>query len=254
HQQNERIMLVGTCRDIELTPSSSLRSLLNDLRREQVLVSFPLQPLTQAQIARLIAHLPHELVRRIQSQAGGNPLFAEELARLSDAASGEYPGKFNKSSAHYTSQLDEPPVGMNSANDSGPTPLPETIAAVLERRLNKLGEPCQTLLSKAAVLGRSFEFSLLVSMTGEVGSNEDATLDLLEEALRSGLLTEEVNGSRIVYHFWHPLIVSHLYERLSAARRAQLHRRAAHALIELHRGNEAKGAAAIAHHLSKYGQ
>lgn len=254
HQQNERIMLIGTCRDIELAPSASLRSLLNDLRREQVLVSFPLQPLTQAQIARLIAHLPHELVRRIQSQAGGNPLFAEELARLSDATSGEISGKFKPGSARFASQLDEPAVGMNRTNDSSPTPLPETIAAVLERRLNKLGEPCQALLSKAAVLGRSFEFSLLVRMTGETGGNEDTTLDLLEEALRSGLLTEEVNGSRIVYHFWHPLIVSHLYERLSAARRAQLHRRAAQALIELHTGNETKGAAAIAHHLSKYGQ
>jgi tetratricopeptide (TPR) repeat protein len=104
------------------------------------------------------------------------------------------------------------------------------------------------------VLGRSFEFGLLVRMTGEANSNEDTTLDLLEEALRTGLLTEEVNGNRIVYHFWHPLIVSHLYERLSAARRAQLHRRAAQALIELHSGNEAKEATAIAYHLSKYDQ
>lgn len=254
HQQNERIMLVGTCRDIELAPGSSLRSLLNDLRREQVLVTFPLLPLTQSQIARLLAHLPHELARRIQSQAGGNPLFAEELARLSEVTNSEGEHKLNKSGAHYTGQLDEPAVSLNGASASAPTHLPETIAAVLERRLNKLGGLCQTLLSKAAVLGRSFEFSLLVRMTGEVNNNEDATLDLLEEALRTGLLTEEVNGSRIVYHFWHPLIVSHLYEHLSAARRAQLHRRAAQALIDMHPGNEAKEATAIAYHLSKYGQ
>ena len=254
HQQNERIMLVGTCRDIELAPSASLRSLLNDLRREQVLVTFPLQALTQAQIARLIAHLPHELVQRIQSQAGGNPLFAEELARFSETTFTEPSRKYHNSGPHYTGPLREPTVDISSTNDSGPTPLPETIAAVLEGRLNKLGEACQALLSKAAVLGRSFEFSLLVRMTGAVGNNEDDTLDLLEEALRSGLLTEEVTGSRIVYHFWHPLIVSHLYERLSAARRAQLHRRAAQALIELHPDNDAKGAAAIAHHLEKYGQ
>ncbi len=59
HQQNERIMLIGTCRDIELAPSASLRALLNDLRREQVLVTFSLQPLTQAQIGQLVSHLPH---------------------------------------------------------------------------------------------------------------------------------------------------------------------------------------------------
>jgi DNA-binding SARP family transcriptional activator len=251
HQQNERIMLIGTCRDIELAPSASLRALLNDLRREQVLVTFSLQPLTQAQIGQLVSHLPHELVHSIQSQAGGNPLFAEELARFSEATAGERAKEHTKGRGHYTRGLHEQAIGVNGSVH--PTSLPETIAAVLERRLNKLSSECQTLLSKAAVLGGSFEFGLLMRMMGEGGSSEDATLDLLEEALRSGLLAEEVNGARIVYHFWHPLIVNHLYERLSAPRRAQLHQRAAQALIELHTGNETKGAAAIAYHLSKNG-
>lgn len=244
HQQNERIMLIGTCRDIELAPSANLRALLNDLRREGVLATFPLQPLTQTQIARLIAHLPHELVTSIQRQAGGNPLFAEELARFSEVVQSE-----TATNGHYPARISEVGPAMNRS-----ATLPETIAAVLERRLSKLSSECQVLLSKAAVLGGSFEFGLLVRVTGETGSSEDSTLDLLEEALRSGLLTEEVNGTRIVYHFWHPLIVSHLYERLSAARRAQLHRRTAQALIDLHPGNEAKEAAAIAYHLDKYGQ
>ncbi len=254
HQQNERIMLTGTCRDIELAPSANLRALLNDLRREQVLVTFALQPLTQAQIGQLLAHLPHELIQSIQSQAGGNPLFAEELARFSETVPGEGVRKGSKGGSHsrYSGRIDGRTPGLNGANR--PTSLPETIAAVLERRLNKLSGDCQALLSKAAVLGGSFEFGLLVYMTGDAGTNEDTALDLLEEALRSGLLTEEVNGVRIVYHFWHPLIVNHLYESLSAARRAQLHRRAAQALIELHSGSEAKGAAAISYHLSKYGQ
>lgn len=247
HRQNERIMLLATCRDIELAPSASLRSLLNDLRREQVLVTLPLQPLTQAQIGCLISRLPPELVHSIQSQAGGNPLFAEELARFSEATSGESIKEHGTNP--YTGNRDELTTSTNRS-----TSLPETIAAVLERRLNRLSTECQILLSKAAVLGGSFEFSLLVRMTGDEKTDEDAILDLLEEALRSGLLTEEANGARIVYHFWHPLIVSHLYERLSAARRSQLHRRAAQSLIQLHAGNEAEGAAAIVYHLSKYGQ
>ena len=251
HQQNERIMLIGTCRDIELGPSASLRALLNDLRREQVLVTLPLPLLTTAQVGQLIAHLPRNLVRSIQSQAGGNPLFAEELARLSETqpeASDQEPETRN---GHYPGSLAEISTGIKDSNRS--VPLPETIAAVLERRLNKLGAECQTLLSKAAVLGGSFEFGLLMRMTAEAGANEDTTLDLLEEALRSGLLTEEASGTRIIYHFWHPLIVSHLYEHLSAARRAQLHRRTAQALIELHANNEAEVAAAIAYHLGKHG-
>jgi tetratricopeptide (TPR) repeat protein len=90
-------------------------------------------------------------------------------------------------------------------------------------------------------------------MVGDQGIHEDAILDMLEEALRAGLLTEEGTGTHIIYNFWHPLIVSHLYNRLSAARRAQLHRRAANALMLAHSGNEEEVAAAITHHLSKGG-
>lgn len=251
HQQNERLVLVGTYRELELVPRTKFRSLLNDLRREQVLATFPLQALTQEQTARLLAHLPHELIRRIQSQAGGNPLFAEELARFSEALAGEKYRNYRQHTSHYTGPLDEQTAGTHGPH---PLPLPETIAAVFERRLNKLGPACQALLSKAAVLGRSFELNLLVRVIGETESNEDAILDLLEEALHAGLLTEEVKATKIVYHFWHPLIVSHLYEHISAARRAQLHRRTAQALIDLFADNEAGAATAIAYHLHQYGQ
>ena len=90
-------------------------------------------------------------------------------------------------------------------------------------------------------------------MTSEY--SEDTLLDLLEEALRAGLLAEEGNGTGITYHFWHPLIVSHLYGRLSAARRAQLHRRAATMLEQFYsqQGHEGDGAAAIIYHLSRGG-
>jgi DNA-binding SARP family transcriptional activator/Tfp pilus assembly protein PilF len=229
HLQDERILIIGTCRDAELMPSSNLRTLINDLRREQAIVTLPVQPLTQGQIGSLVAYLPEDIVQSIQTQAGGNPFFAEELARYSDT---------------------------DVANDNQTlltTILPETIAAVLDRRLSRLSSDCQTLLGKAAVLGGSFEFSQLLFMAGDQGTNEDTILDLLEEALHAGLLTEEGTGVRITYHFWHPLIVSHLYERLSAARRAQLHRRVANALLHLHRGRETEVAAAITHHLRKGG-
>jgi len=74
-------------------------------------------------------------------------------------------------------------------------------------------------------------------------------LDLLEEALQAGMLSEEGSGTRITYHFWHPLLVSHLYDGLSAGRRASLHRRAADALIRLYSDRAQEPAAAIAYHL-----
>jgi len=250
HLQNERIMLVGTCRDIELTANSNLRTLINDLRREQSVVSLSLQPLTQTQIGSLVAYLPKDIVQSIQIHAGGNPFFAEELARVSESSlhSTAIPSAEIVLTSQFNALSEEVPGGINRV-----VTLPETIAAVLERRLSKLSNDCLALLGKAAVLGGSFEFNQLLFMAGDQGTMEDAILDLLEEALRAGLLTEEGTDAHVIYHFWHPLIVSHLYDSLSAARRAQMHRRAANALLYVNQGHETELAGAITYHLSKGG-
>jgi len=222
--QDQRILFVGTCRDSELHPSHKLRALVDDLRREQAVVTLPIQPLTQSQIGTLVSYLPKEMIESIQMQAAGNPFFAEELARF---------------------------VGTQENGNHFPHhALPDAVAALLERRLRRLSSDCQILLGKAAVLGGSFELSQLLPMTNE--HSEDTVLDLLDEVLREGLLTEEGMGAYIVYHFWHPLIVNHLYERLSAARRAHLHRRAAEA-IKATQPTQEKVAAAIFNHLRKGG-
>ncbi len=249
HMQGQRILFIGTCRDVELAAMPTLRHLITDLRREQSVVTVPVQPLTPSQIGSLVAHLPQNIIQSIQSQAAGNPFFAEELARVSEAAVlGPTSAEGYAGTTSLAAYSDENSRGMFIASVSS---LPEGIAAVLDRRLSKLSNECQQLLGKAAVLGGSFEFRQLLYMANEYA--EDTLLDLLEEALRAGLLTEEGTGARITYHFWHPLIVSHLYERLSAARCAQLHRRAANALLQMYQGQEGKAAAGITYHLSKGG-
>lgn len=249
HLQDQRVLLVGTYRDTESTSHPKLRTLINDLRREQAILTLSVQPLTSTQIGSLVSYLPEEIVRSIQTQAGGNPFFAEELARCSLPA-----GEYTEASAASSGQSEQETASLllSSEHVEGGT-VPEAIAAVLERRLGNLSSQCQSLLSKAAILGGSFELHHLLTMTGDY--NEDTLLDLLEEALRAGLLSEEGSGERITYHFWHPLIVSHLYRRLSAARRAQLHRRAAQMLeaLSTDKGHEGAPAATVLYHLSKAG-
>lgn len=248
HLRDQRVLLIGTCRDVELAPNDSLRTLIADLRREQAVVTFAVQPLSVSQIGSLVAHLPQNVVQHIQTQAGGNPFFAEEMARVSEVSFASPGLKISEAEPNKisASQLQEARARPGIASG-----LPEGITAVLERRLGKLSEECLALLGKAAVLGGAFELGPLLSMASE--HTEDTLLDLLEEALRAGLLTEEGSGTHITYHFWHPLIVSHLYDRLSVARRAQMHRRAAKALMETNWGREKEVAAAITHHLSKGG-
>ena len=232
------IVMVGTYRDNELPPSNPLRPLLTDLQREQAIVHLPIQPLTDEQISSLVSHVPHlpeTMVPYIQTRAAGNPFFAEELARsleTSDAASLQASTSLEEADAAHS--------------------LPDTIAAVLELRMSRLSSTCQRMLSNAAVLGGSFTFQVICQMeTG--GANEDIILDQIEEAIQAGVLTEEGAGTRISYHFWHPLLVSYLYEQLSAARRARLHRRAAEVLRQSHTGHEEEIAATITNHLIEGG-
>ncbi len=222
------IIVVGTCRDNELPANHALRSLLTDLQRERVVETVALEPLSNEHIGTLVTqiaqptlHIAEPTIELIQDRAAGNPFFAEELTR-----------------------------GVSIQSDA--VPLPESITAVLDLRLSRLSKACQSLLRKAAVLGGSFEFPLIQAMeatNAAAETDEDAILDLLEEGLKSGMLTEEGVGTRITYLFWHPLLVSHLYEGLSAARRANLHRRAADILRSTYQRREEEGAAIITHHL-----
>ena len=231
------ILIAGTCRDIELPPTHSLRTVLNDLQRESAIETISVQPLTDEQIRMLVSGLPEPVVQHIQAHAAGNPFFAEELARnVGAAGTAQFIAPTptsNHTTKHNNIALDEPSA------------LPDTIAAVLDLRLGRISSACHRLLVRAAVLGGSFEFSALRAMeTGPNAIDEDTMLDLLEEALQAGMLTEEGSGTRITYHFWHPLLVSHLYDGLSAGRRASLHRRAAEVLLNTYKGREEEGAAA----------
>ncbi len=220
HLHGFPILLIGTCRDSELpkNPPHPFRVLVSHMQREHSVKTLAVDPLTSEQIALLVSHLPEPMVHHIQEQAAGNPFFAEELARTT------------------------------------PPTLPKTVSAALDHRMSRLSSSCQQLLGNAAVLGGSFEFPVISAMEASSAlADEDAVFDLLEEALQSGVLTEEGMGTRITYHFWHPLLVSHLYDRVSATRRARLHQRAADVLLRMHQGREEEVAATITHHLVKGG-
>ena len=236
----QAVVFVGACRESELAPNHVLHGLIAHMQREHTITTLAIQPLTNTEIRTLVGHLPADTVAYIQQQAAGNPFFAEELAFSSDGAFTE-------------------PVTLSTGKQTGTrrkhSALPESIRAALDHRISKLSRPCQQLLSNAAVLGGSFEFTLMRAMEsyGANQKDEDTILDLLDEALQAGVLAEEGRGTRIRYHFWHPLLVSHLYERLSVTRRALLHRRVAEILQQLYARREEEGAATITYHLVEGG-
>ncbi|HEX7736265.1 MAG TPA: AAA family ATPase [Ktedonobacteraceae bacterium] len=230
------IILLATCKEVELTANRVLNPLVASMLREQVVELMHIQPLSDEHIGVLVSDLPTPAITRIQHQVAGNPLFAEELANDLRTRGG-------------STTIFSPVHGKMDT-----LILPDTIAAALNQRLNRLSKTCRDLLDKAAVLGGSFDFDLIsATESGRVPGDDDVVLDLLDEALESGVLTEEGSGAHVTYHFWHPLLASHLYNGLSATRRARLHRRIADVLRQIHQAREIEEAATIAQHLLQGG-
>ncbi len=225
------VMFLGTCRDSDLAANTTLQTLIAHLHREHSVITLDLPPLTEEQIAQIVSHVPQPARHYIQTHAAGNPFFAEELARSLEV------------------QLLTP--SSQERGEASLQRLPETIAAVLDMRIQRLSRNCRRLLSDAAILGGAFEFEVICALeaAGPQPFDEEHVLDLLDEALQAGVLTEAGGGLRISYHFWHPLLVSHLYESMSAMKRVLLHRRAAETLRRLYASREEKGAATITYHL-----
>ncbi len=223
HLYGYPIMFVSTCRDsaLPIDPHHPLRELVSHMQRERNIQTLKVEPLTSEQIGLLVANLsplPQETVKHIQDYAAGNPFFAEEMARTT------------------------------------PPSLPRTVTDALGYRMKRLSKECRELLGRAAVLGGSFEFPLICAIESRGDADdEDTVLTLLEEALREGVLTDEGSGTRVTYHFWHPLLVSYLYDDLSNVRRARLHQRAADAFLSTYHGREEMVAATVTDHLEKAG-
>ncbi|EFH81953.1 DUF6788 family protein [Ktedonobacter racemifer] len=250
--QGYPIVIVGTCRDNELPLNHPLKALLTDLQREHAVETVSLEPLETEQISTLVSYVSNisqPLAQSISKRADGNPFFAEELARGLGAQLATASASTGQNGNGHTTVRGT----LGKVNANGEEPLPDTISAVLDLRLERLSDACRRLLQKAAVLGGSFQFQVICAMEANTPDmDEDLVLDLLEEGLTSGMLTEEGTGTRVTYQFWHPLLVSHLYDRLSAARRASLHRRAADVFQQMY-GDHEEHAATITDHLVKGG-
>ncbi|WP_116204775.1 BTAD domain-containing putative transcriptional regulator [Amycolatopsis circi] len=95
--------------------------------------------------------------------------------------------------------------------------LPDGVRDVVRNRIAALPDHVRAVLGKAAVIGADVDLGLL----GDV-------LEELEIAVQAGFLTE--SGPR-AFRFAHALVRDAVYDDLSMARRAQLHREVGEALV-----------------------
>jgi len=199
---DSRILLIGTYRDVDVTRRHPLSQSLGTLVREQLFSSVELRGLNQKEVGQLAeatsgVHLEQNVLESIHGRTEGNPLFVCEVARLLD---------------------------REGADDGGirwDVRIPSGIRDVIGRRLDRLSEECNRILTTASVIGREFDFRLLKALSEE--SNDDQLLVAIDEALQSRVI-EEVQGSTERYQFMHALVQQTLSDELSKSRKVRVAR------------------------------
>jgi tetratricopeptide (TPR) repeat protein len=181
-----------------------------------------LAPLADAEAAQIIGRVLEQAVVPAETQAlleraGGNPLYAEQFARL------------------Y--------VERGSAET---LPLPETIHAIIAARLDGLALEEKRLMLAAAVLGKVFWSGGAAELAGLDPPALEQSLHSLE---RKGLIRRErrsaVSGE-VEYAFRHVLVRDVAYGQIPRGERTQKHLRAATWIESL--GREDDHAELVAHH------
>ncbi len=153
---------------------------------------------------------PIELCRAVHRASAGNPLFVQETVR---ALLSEHAGET---------------LSEIAADEVQPSRLARD---VLRARLRPFDADELRVLSRASVLGESFEVTVLQRMAP---MPLEQLLTALEHAEEEGLVLAEGEGSSR-FRFVHALIRGLLYDDLPSGERVALHRRAAELLIELYR-------------------
>jgi DNA-binding winged helix-turn-helix (wHTH) protein len=216
------LCVVVTLRDGELQPGSARDQPLRRLLRHAH--ATPLATLDADQVAQLAESIGHHrpsdaLAEAVRRAAGGIPLFALEVVRSLLREHGE------QALLRLTPESVRPPL---LARD------------LLRVRIERLPDATRELLGIAAVIGDSFDLSLLLALSE---LEPESLLERLDPAVAEGHLRSEAPHT---YRFVHSLFQSVLYDDLSATRKVAIHRKLGNLLLS--RPSSERNHAEVARH------
>jgi tetratricopeptide (TPR) repeat protein len=237
HLGTERVLFLGTYREIALDRAHALSRTLVDWNRERLATRVRLDRLGPEGTALMIRTLlgqqeiSREFAASLHEETEGNPFFVEEIVKALIAE-----GKLVHERAGWRRQR------------TGELTLPQSVKAAIGSRLERISESASEVLRTAAVLGKRFEFAELRSIARKP---EEALLDALDEAVSAQLVAP---GRGESFTFTHDKIREVLYDELNPIRRRRLHLAIAEGLERLEEQGSDVAVEDLAYHFVQSGE
>ena len=165
-----------------------------------------LAPLSDEETARLLSGLldrtllPAELQATLLARAGGNPLYAEEFARM---------------------------AANRSSEDLAAVDLPGSVQGIIAARLDGLDPEAKSLLQDASVVGKTFWLGAVAAIGGQDPTDLERRLHELERGRFVRRARRSSVGAETEYAFLHLLVRDVAYGQIPRGARADKHRAAA---------------------------
>jgi predicted ATPase/class 3 adenylate cyclase len=226
HLRNDRVLVLGAYREIELDRAHPLASALVDWNRERLVTRIALGRLSRTDTGTLLAamfgqeSISEDFASALFRETEGNPFFIEEVVK-SLVEQGQIYREQERWAQKATHEL----------------AIPQSVKEAIGRRLNRLSDGAVDTLRTAAALGKVFPFRELAAVCS---ATEDELLDALDEASAAQLIRARRDGSGAgsqgedSFAFTHDKIREVLYEELNPIRRRRLHQHIGETLEKLY--------------------
>ncbi|MGI8827339.1 MAG: ATP-binding protein [Chloroflexota bacterium] len=200
------VLFVGAYRPGEAEDNPASQRTAAELARKRLLVEWTVTPLPEDEIAalagsRLQAQIRADIARHLTEQSEGNPFVAEELLRMwietGALIQQEQDWRLHRLTQHHL--------------------LPPGILATVRQRIALLSGAVVAVLRVAAIIGRTFDVSLLAKVMKQ-DPGEVEKLVLVAAAAR---LVREVRPG--VFRFVHDTIREVLYQQIGSTERFHRH-------------------------------
>ena len=217
---NQSLLLLGAFRDTDIDDRHPLSAVLTELNRERLLQSVQLKRMSFDDVEELIKQIleqddvPTEFCKLVYEKTRGNPFFAEEVIK-----------SLKEEEVIYRED------STWKIKEIAHIEFPETVKSVIKKRISRLDDECQGILTLASFIGNDFTFEALIGVTG---IEENKLLELMEKIIKTGLIKEKVVHGEDEYCFADVIVRDVVHEEVSHLRHKKLHNKVGSSLEKVY--------------------